>query len=77
LPGDIPDYIECDLSQITEIDQGLHFGELKISDKIKILNPEDEVVARVVAKKAVVEEAPAAAPAEGAAAAPEPAATAS
>lgn len=77
LPGDIPDYIECDLSQITEIDQGLHFGELKISDKIKILNPEDEVVARVVAKKAIVEEAPAAA-AEGAAAAtPEPAATAS
>lgn len=76
LPGDIPDYIECDLSKITEIDQGLHFGELKISDKIKILNPEDEVVARVVAKKAIVEEAPAAAPAE-AAAAPEPAATAS
>ncbi len=78
LPGDIPDFIECDLSQITEIDQGLHFGELKISDKIKILNPEDEVVARVVAKKAIVEEAPAAAAAEGAAAAtPEPAATAS
>ncbi len=75
LPGDIPDFIEADVSMITELDQGLHFSDLKISDKIKILNPEDEVVARVVAKKAVVEEAPAAA--EGApAAAPEEAAAA-
>jgi large subunit ribosomal protein L25 len=76
LPGDIPDFIEADVSLITEIDQGLHFGELKISDKIKILNPEDEVVARVVAKKSAAEETPAAAASEGAAA-PEPAAAAS
>jgi large subunit ribosomal protein L25 len=67
LPGDIPDFIEADVSLITEIDQGLHFGELKIPDNIKILNPEDEVVARVVAKKAVAEESSAAAPAEAAA----------
>ncbi|HIA53588.1 MAG TPA: 50S ribosomal protein L25 [Candidatus Melainabacteria bacterium] len=76
LPGDIPDFIEADVSLITEIDQGLHFGELKISDKIKILNPEDEVVARVVAKKSAAEETPATAASEGAAA-PEPAAAAS
>lgn len=74
LPGDIPDFIEADVSLITEIDQGLHFGELKISDKIKILNPEDEVVARVVAKKAA--DSPAAGAAEGSSA-PEPAAAAS
>ncbi|HNB24640.1 MAG TPA: 50S ribosomal protein L25 [Candidatus Melainabacteria bacterium] len=74
LPGDIPDFIEADVSLITEIDQGLHFGELKISDKIKILNPEDEVVARVVAKKAA--ESTSAASAEGTSA-PEPAAAAS
>jgi large subunit ribosomal protein L25 len=73
LPGDIPDFIEADVSLITEIDQGLHFGELKISDNIKILNPEDEVVARVVAKKAA--EGPATA--AETAATPEPAATAS
>lgn len=76
LPGDIPDFIEADVSLITEIDQGLHFGELKISDSIKILNPEDEVVARVVAKKTVAEESSAAATTE-AAAPQEAAATAS
>lgn len=52
LPGDIPDFIEADVSLITEIDQGLHFSDLKVSENIKILNPEEEVVARVVAKKA-------------------------
>jgi len=67
LPGDIPDFIEADVSLITEIDQGLHFSDLKISDNIKILNPEDEVVARVVAKKSGGEEAPAAAAAAEAA----------
>jgi large subunit ribosomal protein L25 len=74
LPGDIPDFIEADVSLITEIDQGLHFGELKVSDKIKILNPEEEVVARVVAKKAAAGEAGAS---SESAATPEPAAAAS
>jgi len=75
LPGDIPDFIEADVSLITEIDQGLHFSDLKITDKIKILNPEEEVVARVVAKKSGGgEEAPAAAAAEAAPAAKEEAA---
>ncbi len=77
LPGDIPDFIEADVSKITEIDQGLHFGELKIPDSIKILNPEDEVVARVVAKKTVAEDAAAATTAPAEAAPQEAAATAS
>lgn len=76
LPGDIPDFIEADVSHITEIDQGLHFSDLKVSDGIKILNPEEEVVARVVAKKAAGEEAPSAAAAEAAPAKEEAAASA-
>lgn len=56
LPGNIPDFIEADVSIITEIDQGLHFGELKLPEGIAILNPKEEVVARVVAKKASNEE---------------------
>lgn len=77
-PGDIPDHIQVDLSTIKEIDEAIHFSDLKISDKIKILNPADEVVARVIAIKAAAEEAPAAA-AEGAPATQEqePAAAAS
>lgn len=71
LPSDIPDFLLIDLSQITEIDQGIHFSELKLSDKIKVLNPPDEIVVRVVAPRAAAEEKPA-----EAAAAAEPAATA-
>lgn len=74
-PTDIPDCLEVDLSQIAEIEQGIHFSELKISDKIKILNPPDEIVVRVVTPRAVVEDKPAAA-VEGAAAAAAPAAEA-
>lgn len=51
LPGDIPDFIEVDISRIEEIDQGIHFSELQIPSGVKILNPLEELVARVVAKK--------------------------
>ncbi len=73
LPGDIPDFIEVDLSTIVEIDSGIHFSELKLPKGVVVLNPPEELVARVVAKKAVVEETKAAA-AEAAPAAAAPAA---
>jgi large subunit ribosomal protein L25 len=77
LPGDIPDYVEVDLSKLAEIEDALHFSDLPISDKVKILNPPDEVVVKVVAPRIVEEEEkPAAAPVEGEAPAEEPAAPA-
>ena len=51
LPGDIPDNIEVDISKITEIEGGLHFSELTTVAAVKILNPAEELVARVVPKK--------------------------
>lgn len=73
LPGDIPDHIEVDLTQLKEVDDAIHFQDLKISDKVKILNPPEEVVARAVTKRQIEEEAPAAAAAApGAEAAPQP-----
>ncbi|HEY9787705.1 MAG TPA: 50S ribosomal protein L25 [Candidatus Obscuribacterales bacterium] len=72
-PGDIPDKLEVDLSVLEEIDQAIHFSDLKVSDKVKILNPLDEVVVRVVAKRIHEEEAPAAPEAAAAAEAPQPA----
>jgi large subunit ribosomal protein L25 len=54
-PGDIPDFLEVDLSLITEIEGAIHFADLKVSDKIKILNPADEIIAKVTAPRAVVE----------------------
>lgn len=73
-PTDIPDVIEVDLSVLKEIDQSVHFGDLKISDKVEILNPHDEIIVKVITPREIVEEVeekPAvegvAAPAEGAA----------
>lgn len=73
LPGDIPDFLEVDLSLITEIEGAIHFSDLKVSDKIKILNPADEIVAKVVAPRAVAEGG---APAAGSESAPAAAAEA-
>jgi len=68
LPGDIPERIEVDVT-----DLGLHgairVSELKVSDKVKVLDEADQIVVHVVSVKE--EAAPvAAAPAEGEAAAP-------
>ena len=68
LPGDIPERIEVDVT-----DLGLHgairVSDLKISDKVKVLDEADQIVVHVVSVKE--EAAPAAAaPAEGEAAAP-------
>jgi len=79
LPGDLPDFIEVDLTTLKQIDDSIHFAELKLPNGVKILNPLDEVVARAVTPRAIEVEAPTAAaatpaaegaPAEGAAAAP-------
>ncbi len=61
-PGDIPDFLEVDLSLITEIEGAIHFADLKVSDKIKILNPADEIIAKVTAPRAVAETATEATP---------------
>lgn len=64
LPGDIPEHIEVDISKILEIEQGLHFSQLSTADGVKILNPAEELVARVVPKKGGGATAAAAAPAK-------------
>ena len=72
LPGDIPEFVEVNLNKIEEIEQAIHFSELPVSAAVKILNPAEEIVVRVVAKK----EVPAPTPAAGAAAGTTPAAPA-
>ena len=52
-----------DLSQLKEIDDAIHFGELNVGDKVKILNPHDEVVAKVITPRTQIEPEEAAAPA--------------
>lgn len=61
LPKDIPNYIEVDLTEITELDQGIHFSSLKTPAGVEILNPGDEIVVRIATPRAVESEQPAAA----------------
>lgn len=55
LPSAIPDFITVDISQITEIESGIHFSELTLPEGVKVLNPPDEIVVRVVASRATAE----------------------
>ncbi len=64
LPTDLMSIIEVDVSPLNELNQALTVADLKVSDKIEILTPRDEMVAKVVpVKEEVITEAvPAAAP---------------
>ncbi|HEY9714509.1 MAG TPA: 50S ribosomal protein L25, partial [Chroococcales cyanobacterium] len=48
LPSDIPENIEVDLSALKEIEDSIHFENLKPPANVEILNPPDEVVVKVV-----------------------------
>lgn len=52
LPGDIPDAVEVDMTLIKEIEEVIHFSQITAPKGVTILNPAEEVVVRVVAKKA-------------------------
>jgi large subunit ribosomal protein L25 len=47
LPGDIPEAIEVDVSSLLEIGDAVLVENLKVSDKVKILDPEDTMLFRV------------------------------
>jgi large subunit ribosomal protein L25 len=52
LPSQIPDFVEIDMSTIHTVDGCIHFGEVKVAEGVKILNPHDEIVVKIVAPKA-------------------------
>jgi large subunit ribosomal protein L25 len=63
LPGDIPEALELDASEV-HVGQHLSVRDIKVSDKVKILDDPDQTVIVVAMPKA--EEAATATPAEGA-----------
>ena len=69
LPGDIPERIDVDVSDLG-IHGAVRVSDLKISDKVKILDEAEQIVVHVVSVKEEAAPAVAAAPAEGEAAAP-------
>ena len=69
LPGDIPERIEIDVSELG-LNRAIRVSELSVSEKVKILEDPTHVVVHVVSVKEEVVEAPVvAAPVEGAEAA--------
>jgi large subunit ribosomal protein L25 len=65
-PGSIPDHIEVDVSGVL-IGHSIHVSELKLPEGVEVLNDPEAPVCVVAAPRAVVEEAAAAEPVEGAA----------
>jgi large subunit ribosomal protein L25 len=69
LPGDIPERIELDVSDLG-LNDSLRVSDLPVSDKVKVLEAPDQVVVHVISvKEEVVATAPGAVPVEGEAAA--------
>lgn len=67
LPADLVSSIDVDLSQLTELDQGLHVRDLPIPSHITVLDGPDVGIVSVLAPRAEVEApAPEAVPAEAA-----------
>ena len=56
LPNDIPDFIEVNLATLEEIDDAIHFRDLSVPGKVKILNEPDDIVAKISEIRVVVEE---------------------
>jgi large subunit ribosomal protein L25 len=63
LPTNLISSIEVDVTGLENLNQSLFFKDLKVGDKVEILTPGDEMVAKIVPAKeeVIVEEAPVAA----------------
>lgn len=70
LPGDIPEHIDIDVSELL-INQGIRVRDLPANDKWKPVTEAEAMIVHVVTPKAEVVEEPAAAAVPGAAAEPE------
>lgn len=59
LPQDLPERIMVDISNLSKIGDGLYIRDIKLSDKVSILEDQDEMVVLITAPAAeeVVEEA--------------------
>ncbi len=60
LPTDLIPDIEVDATVLQAVNQTIHVSDLKVSDKIEILTPGDEMIAKIIPLKeeVIVEEAP-------------------
>jgi large subunit ribosomal protein L25 len=57
LPGDLPDALEADVSGLKEMDATLYLRDVPVPPKVTLLSDPNELVAKVVAPRAVLAEA--------------------
>ena len=57
LPGNIPEYIQVDLSSLNELGDSIHVRDIDLGEDIKILNDPEELIVRVVQPSAARAEA--------------------
>jgi large subunit ribosomal protein L25 len=62
LASDIPEYIEVDISSLTEIDDILHAEDIKLPANVRLITDPKEGVAKVAATRGEVAEEAAEAP---------------
>lgn len=72
LPGELPESVKLDVSQLTELKSTLHVSDLQLPPSVRILTDADEPVAKIEPPRTLVEEVPAAAEEPVAAANTEP-----
>jgi large subunit ribosomal protein L25 len=65
LPGDIPEAITVDISDLSEIDQSIYVRDLATPSGVTILTDGDEMIVKIMAPTVAGDEAPAEAVAEG------------
>jgi large subunit ribosomal protein L25 len=63
LPTDLPPTVVVDVSGLKEVDDEIRVKDLKLPPKVEVLDEPEDLIVKVAAHRAEVEEAPAAAPA--------------
>jgi large subunit ribosomal protein L25 len=65
LPNEIPEFVEVNMALLENVEDAIHFSQIEVKGDVKILNPHDEIVIKVVAPKAAPTPKEAAAAAKG------------
>ena len=55
-PLDVPQFAEVDISSLEDFERSIHVSDLILGDKVTVLNDPEELVARVNAPSAAIEE---------------------
>ncbi len=55
-PLDVPQFVEVDVSSLEDFERSIHVSDISLGDKVTVLNDPEELVARVNAQSAAVEE---------------------